>query len=154
MNAIITFIGSFGYSGFFPIAPATFACFIYCLIYAFVPGGEWLAHPLVALATLIVSVPVATHMEKQYGHDAGKIVIDEIVGMQVILVFAQPTLQGVVIAFFVFRLFDIVKPPPVNRSQDLPKGWGIVIDDFLAGIYSRIAMVLIAWVYSAAGSFF
>jgi len=153
MNAIVTFIGSFAFTGFFPIAPATFACLVYCVLYAFVPGGEWLAHPLVALVTLVVSVPIATRMEKTYGHDAGKIVIDEVVGMQVILTLAHPTLVGLVAAFFVFRLFDIVKPPPVRRSQDLPRGWGVVIDDFLAGIYSRIVLVLLAWVYPSVGSF-
>ncbi len=71
MNFIITVIGTFGYTGLFPIAPATFASFVYLVIYWLVPGGEVLAHPIVAATTLIVSVPVATQLEKEYGHDAG-----------------------------------------------------------------------------------
>ena len=153
MNALVTFFGSFAYTGFFPIAPATVACFAYCVIYLFVPGGEWLAHPIVVAATLVLSVPISFRMERIYGHDAGKIVIDEVVGMQVILVFAEPTLIGVVIAFFVFRFFDIIKPPPVNKSQLMPGGWGVVMDDFLAGVYSRIAMIVISLVYKGAGTF-
>jgi phosphatidylglycerophosphatase A len=153
LNSLITFIGSFLYSGFFPIAPATFASFVFLAIYWFVPGGEWLCHPIVAMATLVVSVPISTKMEKRYGHDAGKIVIDEVVGLQVALVFANPTFAGVIAVFFLFRVFDIVKPYPAGRSQKLPGGWGVVIDDFIAGIYTRVALVLLALVLPRIGTF-
>ena len=104
MNFVITLIGTFGFTGFFPIAPATFACFVFVLIYYFVPGGHWLVHPVVALATLVISVPISTRLERRFGHDAGRIVIDEVVGMQIILVAASPTLAGIILAFFLFRL--------------------------------------------------
>jgi phosphatidylglycerophosphatase A len=151
---LVTFVGSFLYSGFFPIAPATFASFVFLVIYQFVPGGEWLCHPVVALATLFISVPISTKMETRYGHDAGKIVIDEVVGLQVALVFANPTLAGVIATFFLFRVFDIVKPFPAGRSQKLPSGWGVVTDDVIAGIYTRAALVLLALVMPRVGNFF
>lgn len=153
MNTIITFIGSFIWTGFFPIAPATFASFWFLAIYWFVPGGEWLAYPIVAAITLAVSIPIATHMEKRYGHDAGKIVIDEVVGLQVALVLATPTLPGVVATFLLFRFFDIVKVFPAGRSQRLPRGWGVVTDDFIAGIYTRIALILLGLIWSGVGTF-
>lgn len=153
MNALITLVGSFVYTGFFPIAPATFASFVFLAIYWLVPGGEWLAHPLVAVVTLVISVPIATRMERRYGHDAGKIVIDELVGLQAILVFASPTFAGVIATFLLFRLFDIVKPYPAGRSQNLPRGWGVVTDDVIAGFYSRVALILLALMWPGLGTF-
>jgi phosphatidylglycerophosphatase A len=63
------------------------------------------------------------------------------------------SLWGVAAVFFLFRIFDIAKPFPANRSQRLPGGWGIVIDDVIAGIYTRIAIVILASFYPALGSF-
>lgn len=154
MRFIVTLIGTFFYTGFFPFAPATFASLVYCAAYVLLPGGEVLAHPLAAVAVLIISVPVATRLEKTHGHDASCIVIDEIVGMQMILAFAQPTRQGVVIAFFLFRLFDIVKPAPARQSQDLPGGWGVVADDVIAGLYGRIGMIVLARFFEGVGTFY
>ena len=153
MNLIIKIIGTFFFSGFFPIAPATFASFVFMIAYAFVPGGEWLVHPVVVAVTLVVSVPVSTRLEKIYGHDAGKIVIDEVVGVQLILIGASPTLTGLVVAFFLWRLFDIVKPFPARRSQNLPRGWGVVADDFIAGIYTRLVLIVAALFVPVIGEF-
>jgi phosphatidylglycerophosphatase A len=81
-------------------------------------------------------------------------VIDEVVGMQVILVGASGIgIWGGLVAFFVFRVFDVLKPFPVNRSQKLPGGWGVVIDDLLAGVYSRIVMVLLSLLVPSLGRF-
>ena len=67
-------------------------------------------------------------MEKHYGNDPGCVVIDEVVGMQVILVGASGVgVWGGLISFFVFRVFDVLKPFPIGRSQKLPGGWGVVV---------------------------
>ena len=153
MNFVVTFIGTFAYSGFFPFAPATFASFVFVLIYAFLPGGHALAHPVVALATLVISVPVSTHLERRYGHDAGRIVIDEIVGLQIMLALASPTSTGIILAFFLFRFFDIVKVFPAGRAQKLPRGYGVVADDVIAGIYGRLALIVLAGIFPGLGTF-
>ncbi len=153
MNFVLKLIGTFAFTGFFPIAPATFASFVFLLLYGLVPGGELLAHPLVALVTLVLSIPVSSRLEKIYGHDAGRIVIDEIVGLQVILVAAEPTTVGLVLVFFLFRLFDIVKPYPAGRAQKLPTGLGVVTDDFIAGLYTRLVLVVVTFFYPGIGSF-
>jgi phosphatidylglycerophosphatase A len=154
LNFAVKFVGTFGYTGFFPFAPATFASAVFAAIYWLVPGGEVLANPIVCLVTLIISIPVSSRLEKQYGEDPSCVVIDEVVGMQVILVSAaNVSLWGIFLAFFVFRVFDVVKPFPVGRSQKLPGGWGIVIDDLLAGVYSRIVLVAIAAQFPSIGSF-
>ncbi|MCH7549583.1 MAG: phosphatidylglycerophosphatase A [Candidatus Krumholzibacteriota bacterium] len=154
MPAATKFIATFAYTGFFPFAPATFASAVFCGIYYFVPGGEWLVHPVVVAVTVVISVPVSGWMEKDYGEDPSCVVIDEVVGMQVILMMATGVgLVGLAAAFFLFRFFDILKPFPVGRSQNLPGGWGIVVDDFLAGIYTRIVLILLALAWPSLGDF-
>jgi len=152
IDRVCRIIGTFFYAGFFPIAPATFATLLFVAAYSWVPGGEVLAHPAVLLATLVISVPVATRVEKQYGHDAGCIVIDEIVGIQIALTLAAPTTAGVWAAFFLFRVFDIVKPFTAGRSQNLPRGYGVVADDVIAGIYTRLTLIALSWIFSGLGT--
>jgi phosphatidylglycerophosphatase A len=154
VNFAVKLIGSFGFTGYFPFAPATFCSLVFILIYLFVPGGEVVANPIVCLVTLVVSVPISTQMEKQYGNDPSCVVIDEVVGMQVVLVGASGIgVWGGLLAFFVFRFFDILKPYPVNRSQALPRGWGVVIDDFLAGVYTRVVMIVLSLLVPSLGRF-
>ncbi len=152
MQFLITFLGSFFYTGFFPFAPATFASLVFCVIYL-IPGGEVVANPLVFAVTLLASVPIATQMELKYGKDSGHIVIDEVVGMQVVLIGASPSLSGVILGFLLFRVFDIVKPFPVRRSQDLPRGYGVVCDDLLAGLYVRLLLVILSLIAPWIGRF-
>ena len=152
MKFIITFLGTFGYSGFFPFAPATFASLIFMGIYL-LPGGEIIAHPAVLLFTLLISIPISTRLEDRHGHDASCIVIDEVVGMQLVFLLAAPSTLGVFIGFFLFRVFDVWKPFPAGRSQNLPKGYGVVCDDVLAGLYTRITMIVIAYFFPAVGNF-
>jgi phosphatidylglycerophosphatase A len=154
LKFISNFIGTFGYTGLFPFAPATFATLVFVLIYLYVPGGEILVHPLVVLATLLISIPVSTQVEKDHGHDAGRIVIDEIVGIQVALTLAAPTLLGVAAAFVLFRFYDIVKPFLAGKAQHLPRGYGVVADDFVAGIYARLTLIILAWICPGFGRFF
>jgi phosphatidylglycerophosphatase A len=151
LSGVWKILGTFGFSGFFPVAPATFASLLFVAIYAWVPGGEVIAHPVVLLATLIAAVPASTYLERCYGTDAGCIVIDEIVGMQIALTLATPTTLGLWSAFFLFRVFDIVKPFPAGRAQRLPRGYGVVADDVAAGIYARVTLIVLSWFFPGLG---
>ena len=153
VNAVATLVATFLYAGFFPFAPATFATAVFLLFYWLVPGGEWLAHGSVLAVTTLVSIPTATMVERTRGKDPSCVVIDEVVGIQIALVGAEPTLAGVVAAFLLFRLFDIWKPFPIRRLQDWPGGWGIVADDALAGVYSRVVLAAISFATPALGRF-
>jgi phosphatidylglycerophosphatase A len=152
MSSIITFLGSFFYTGFFPFAPATFASLVFCVIYL-IPGCDMIASPIVLAVTLAASIPIATQMEIKYGRDSGHIVIDEVVGLQVVFTVASPSVSGVALGFFLFRVFDIIKPFPVRKSQDLPRGYGVVCDDLLAGIYVRLGMIILSSVLPWFGEF-
>ncbi len=153
MNRLATLVASFLYTGFFPFAPATFATAVFLAAYWLVPGGEWTAHWAVLVATTMVAVPASTRVERAHGKDPNCVVIDEVVGIQIALAFAEPTLAGVIAAFLLFRLFDIWKPFPIHRLQSLPGGWGIVADDALAGLYARVVLAVISWLTPALGRF-
>jgi phosphatidylglycerophosphatase A len=154
LNFTARLLGSFFYTGFFPVAPATFASLVFVLIYALAPGGSWLVHPVVSLVTLAISFPVARRMEKMYGEDPSCVVLDEVVGMQVVLTGATGVGPwGLAAAFLLFRLFDIAKPFPVGRSQNIGGGAGVVLDDVLAGAYARVVMILVSLIFPAAGRF-
>jgi len=154
LNFIVKFVGTFAFTGYFPVFPATFASAVFVLIYALVPGGEIVVHPVVCVITLAVSIPVSSRMEKLYGTDPGCVVIDEVVGMQVVLVGAAGvSVWGLLAAFVLFRIFDIAKPFPIGRSQNIPGGTGVVVDDFLAGIYARVVLVLLSLALPSLGQF-
>jgi phosphatidylglycerophosphatase A len=72
-------------------------------------------------------------------HDSGRIVVDEIVGFLTATALMDVTPARLVVAFFLFRLFDIVKPPPARYfDEQVPGGPGVVLDDVFAGIYTNV----------------
>jgi phosphatidylglycerophosphatase A len=153
MRKLNVLFASFLYTGFFPFAPATFATAVFLALYWLVPGGGWMVHWAVLAVTAVLSVPSSTAMETRYGKDPHCVVIDEVVGIQIALVGTTPTLAGVVAAFLLFRIFDVWKPYPIDKLQALPGGWGIVVDDALAGLYTRVLLVAAAALVPALGSF-
>jgi phosphatidylglycerophosphatase A len=87
--------------------------------------------------TLVFGIPAATIVERQSGrHDPQFVVIDEVAGQWIALLFSPADWRHALIALVLFRLFDIVKPFPVRRLERLPGGWGIVFDDVAAGLYA------------------
>jgi phosphatidylglycerophosphatase A len=132
--------------GRLPVAPATWASAATTLL--LIPDA--VRAPLVLGVCILALVPVAVwashRAEDVLGHDAHPIVIDEVVGM-LIAVWGVPHVSSspallLVAAFFLFRAFDIVKPPPIRGSQALPGGWGVVADDVLAGIATNVTLRL------------
>jgi phosphatidylglycerophosphatase A len=81
--------------------------------------------------------------------DPSIVVIDEIVGMWTSLLFLPSTLTVFISAFIAFRLFDIVKPPPVRQLERLSGGWGIMLDDVMAGIYANLLVRVVVVIIGA-----
>ena len=142
-NRVINTIGSICYAGYFPFAPATFASFVWLLAYLFIPGGGWLSNPIVLVFVLPVAFYVSREMERMHGEDSSRIVIDEFAGMQVTFLMLEPSIALGVAGFCLFRFFDIMKPFPINRSQRLGGGAGVVVDDLIAGFYARIVLMIL-----------
>ena len=143
-----------GGTGFFPWAPATLASLIVTVAYFFLPAtyftsptNLWAQAAVLAVVSLI-GVVTATLAEHQLGLDAGPIVIDEVAGMVVTYLLVPlpealvPRLAVLGLGFFLFRVFDIFKPWPVDKIQNLPGGYGIMADDLLAGLYANVALRL------------
>jgi len=110
-------------------------------------GNSWAW--LVFAAGILPAIWIAGTAERLFGqHDPQCAVIDEIVGMTVALAGIAPVWWLVLTGFAAFRLFDIWKPFPIRQSQKLPAGWGIVVDDLLAGGLACAVTHAVAWAVS------
>jgi phosphatidylglycerophosphatase A len=72
-------------------------------------------------------------------------VIDEVVGMFVSLLFLPATWLVVLAGFVAFRVFDIIKPWPADRFEQIPGGWGVMADDVMAGVYANLTLQFLLW---------
>jgi phosphatidylglycerophosphatase A len=149
INKLSRFLATGFYSGYAPIAPGTAGSAVAWLIFILIPGLRDLPLLLLIVLVFFIGVKVATDVEKTDGHDASVIVIDEMVGMWVSLLILPVSISwtGWISAFFLFRFFDIIKPFPAGKSQKLPAGWGIMMDDLFAGFYANLAVRLIFWLF-------
>jgi phosphatidylglycerophosphatase A len=134
-------------SGLAPVAPGTFGTLAgvpICLLCLPLP---WFFRLLVVLALMALSVYVAGRAEEIYSKkDDQRIVIDEIIGLQVTMLPVTITILHLCAGFVLFRIFDIFKPFPLNNLQNMPGGWGVVLDDVGAGIYAGALMLLLVYV--------
>lgn len=138
----IVWIATAGGAGFFPFAPATFASLLLALL-LWAVGGAGLGLRLVMLAVwIVVGTWASDRAEQRYGHDARCIVVDEVAGLWLSVLWVPWDLPHLAAAFFLFRVFDVLKPPPAYQLQSLPGGWGIMADDLAAGLYT----LLVLWV--------
>lgn len=107
---------------------------------------EWIG---VLLTASVIGVYSASRAAPEWGDDPRQVVIDEGVGFLFAVAFLPPSAGTVIAGVFVFRAFDIVKPPPARQLEALPGGWGIVADDVIAGLYSnaviRSSSYLVEW---------
>jgi len=146
MNKFSEYLSTLFGIGYFPKAPGTAGTFFAAIVY-FVLPDEWFNSwqnsgiaLIVILAGSLISVFFVSKAEKILGHDNGKIIIDEFWGYLIAVLFLPKTLIIIIAAFVLFRIFDILKPEPVNVLQKLPAGWGVMADDIMAGIYSNIVL--------------
>jgi phosphatidylglycerophosphatase A len=148
MTRLAILLATVGYVGHFPFAPGTAGSAAALLLYALL---RWTgASPMVDVA-LIVALFAAgcwagSVAEAHYGRtDPGYVVLDEVIGMLLTLLFVPVMWSGVLIGFLLFRAFDIVKPFPARQCERLHGGLGIMADDAVAGIYGNLALRLIIW---------
>ena len=148
---VATFFGA----GFGKPGPGTWGSVAAVLLWA---AYAWLAHPapltltlalVLAIAlTLVFGIPASTIVARESGrHDPQFVVIDEVAGQWIALLFSPFDWRHALIALVLFRLFDMTKPFPVHNLEQLPEGWGIVLDDVAAGLYALgIASLLRIWI--------
>jgi phosphatidylglycerophosphatase A len=154
MTRLAVLIASFGYTGYFPIAPGTAgsaaALVLYLLVRSVSPGARPLVEALVLVVVALVGTWSATIAERYFkATDPGQIVIDEVLGMLMTLAFLPLHWTGVIIGFFVFRALDIVKPFPANVAEQLHGGTGVMADDAVSGVYGQLVMRALVWLLPA-----
>jgi len=146
LNFIEKLIGSGFYSGFMPKAPGTYGSVVALLFYL-IPGFE---NPTFLLTIItfftIVGVGIGTKFESIYGKDPKQCTIDEMVGMWISLLFIPKKIWFIILAFVIWRVFDIYKPFPVNIAEKLNGGLGIMLDDIVAAIYTLIVTHIIIFI--------
>jgi phosphatidylglycerophosphatase A len=139
-------ISTFFFAGYFPLAPGTLGSLITLgIIWFLIPSFFYILLP-VSLGLFFISVWSATKGEEIFGKDGRQIVIDEVTGMAISLVFVPKGTRWYVIAFLLFRLFDIVKPPPAREAEKLKGGWGVTLDDVVAGVYANVTLHVIYYI--------
>lgn len=138
---IILFL-AFGFgTGFVRPAPGTWGTLPGVLIAWLVMHHVYL-HIGILIATMLVGVWLCDHASQILGvHDHGGIVIDEIAGVLLTLLFFEPTWLTLLLGFAWFRVFDIIKPPPIRQiDKHIHGGLGIMLDDVIAGVFAWIAL--------------
>lgn len=126
--------------GYLPVAPGTWATVVGVAI-AYYLGSNMPVYTILLLILLILGIMTTGIIAKQVDQkDPGFLVIDEVVGVMIAL-WGLPLIWPVMICgFFLFRAFDMFKIYPINRLEAQPGGWGIMLDDCLAGVYANIIL--------------
>lgn len=142
MNRLAIFWATTFGTGFFPIAPGTVGSIFIIIIYYFLPPLNWITQTVLILVLFVIGVWASTKTEETYGHDASQINIDEVVGTLIAVWLIDKTWLTLLIGLVAFRVFDIAKPYPINKIQNLKAGWGVMMDDVLAGVFANLVLRL------------
>jgi len=138
-------------SGYSPFASGTVgsavAILLYLLIFPLLSQAHFLLGLLFLVAATALAIRCSDEAEKYFKKkDDGRVVIDEFVGQWFALYLIPFTWWTPIVAFSLFRFFDIAKVFPANHFEKLPGGQGIVLDDVMAGIYSNIVLQIIVFI--------
>ena len=140
MRRVGVLVATVGGAGYFPVAPGTVGSAVGIAVYLLLPP-QWVL-PVFAAVTVIgiwAAGEAARHFARE---DPGPVVVDEVAGQLLTLLFTGAGVRGAVLGFLLFRILDIVKPWPANRLERLPGGVGIVADDLMAAVYGNLLMQL------------
>jgi len=131
--------------GYSPVAPGTLGTLIAIPVYYFLSNILSPIYEITLVGFFFLSVWISENAERFYGKkDDQKIVIDEIIGFLITMLWVPQTLLFVIIGFFLFRFFDILKPFPIRHlEKGFKGGFGVVLDDVVAGVYGNIILHLI-----------
>ena len=147
-------IATAGGAGYFPVAPGTAGSVVgvaVVMALARLPLERGAGIAVLAAASLVVfavGVWAAGEAETYFGRtDPGQVVIDEVVGQMItLLLIPHATWKWLMGGFLLFRGFDIIKPFPARQAERIPRGWGIMVDDVIAGVYGLGVLAVIGLV--------
>lgn len=145
MNKLIASIFGIGYiKGGGTIAAAVTSIIIYFL-WRYPLWQQVLPFTSLGVAITLLGVYVGNKVEPYWGKDSYRVVIDEVAGLWVTVLFVPANWHFLVAGFVLFRVFDIWKPLYIKRTEALPGGWGVMMDDVVAGVYANVVLQLIVF---------
>ena len=149
---IVTFFGV----GYTPIAPGTAGALVGGILFYLLSIGlinygldfyeVQIILILITIAVMLMGVRSIGKLENTWEHDAQQIVIDEVVGVWIAMLFIPINWFYFLIAFILFRFFDIVKPLFIKKIDKLKSSWSIMLDDVVAGVYANLVLQLIIYI--------
>lgn len=140
MSKIYFILATWFGSGLLPKMPGTWGTIFTFLIFWFLPEFSTLVFVLIILALFFIGVFSSQQVEITHGHDAQIIVIDETVGYLISVAFLPKTLLVWLAGIIFFRCFDIWKPFPIRKMERFKGGFGVMLDDVLAGVYANFVL--------------
>ncbi|MBD3318037.1 MAG: phosphatidylglycerophosphatase A [Chitinivibrionales bacterium] len=147
-------LSSLLFLGYFPLFPGTVgsAATVAALWYFRESVGPYSGHIYFWLASLGVaalSVFLSNGHKDVYGgdNDPKQIVVDECAGQLITFFMVPITVRTLILGLLLFRFFDIVKPYPIHKFEELEDGLGVTMDDVVAGVFANISLIAILWIY-------
>jgi phosphatidylglycerophosphatase A len=156
------------FSGYIPWASGTFGSMVGIALYLIPGAGSPPVLAAMIAAGFVIGAVTAGRVARIVGHrlsataqaakdafqggeahhpDPSIVVIDEIVGMWISLILLPNSAVTIILAFLFFRAYDILKPPPARQLEQVPDGWGIMLDDVAAGVYANLSVRLVELVF-------
>jgi len=150
MNHFFLFLATGFGVGYSPVAPGTLGTLIAIPVYYFLSEIPSPLYEITLIGFFFLSVWVSENAERLFGKkDDQRIVIDEIIGFLITMLWVPKTIRFVMIGFFLFRFFDILKPFPIRHVEKRFKGgFGVVLDDVAAGVYANIVLQIISYYFT------
>jgi len=139
-----------GYIGKGAGTVAALVCCV-CWYLGFMQNYDALYSVGITIGIIVLGIWAGNMVEPIWGKDHGRVIIDEVAGMCISLLFIPVTIKFIVAGLLLFRFFDILKPLFIRKLESLPGGWGVMMDDVLAGIYANILLHAFIWFYPFNG---
>ncbi|MFN4254231.1 MAG: phosphatidylglycerophosphatase A [Saprospiraceae bacterium] len=140
-------VATVGGAGLLPVAPGTWGAAVGAVVLLPFLGKNGLdIFPILLAATAALTwfgAAVARKLEPEWGDDPKPFVLDELVGMWVSLLGHTLTGTNLLLGFLLFRMFDIWKPLGIRRLENVPRGWGVMLDDVGAGLLANALLWLV-----------
>ncbi len=146
MNYFILLLATGFGSGFSPIVPGTVGTLVAVPLYLILSLIPFPVYELTLISFFFLSCWISEKAQSYWRtEDDRRIVIDEIMGFLLTMMWLPRTPRFIIIGFLLFRFFDILKPPPIRRMERIRGGYGVVLDDVVAGIYANIGLHIISY---------
>lgn len=148
LSPLATIVATGFGAGYSPIAPGTAGSLVGLALFwplSRLPGE---AQAVALAAVFFAGVAASTDLARRLGaHDPGLVVVDEVAGMWASLLLVPWSAGSAIVGFLLFRVMDVVKPYPARALESLPRGWGIMADDLMAGLYANLTLRILqtAW---------